>query len=191
MPRQFLRHYRRQPSEPSSPAPAQAAPVRGQPQFQTPPTRDLPPAAAPVRHSPASAQAALLSLFGRGVLNRPRPQMMDEDDPEEDEIEGASTEPVGDVDAGEDEEDVDEEDRRGDDEEGLVGEEEDDVDVDQEEEDEDEMMRDEGQYSTVQYTVSPSPLHFSRTRLYKPNLTSCLQKDPQLPSLPISAISPT
>lgn len=102
--------------------------------------------------------------------------MMDEDDPEEDEIEGVSGEPVGEVEGQEDEEvDAGDEEQGG--EEELVGEE-DEVDVDEEEEDEDEMMRDRGTPFISLYPLQNS-------------LINTPQKNHQPPSRPTSAKSPT
>lgn len=94
-------HFRRHHPAPetNSPHPRQSRPLptghaaATQSQFQTPPSRRTPqlqPSSGPIQsvesaHPAAAAQAAIFSLFGRGVAGRPRTQMMDEDDEEESE----------------------------------------------------------------------------------------------------------
>ncbi|RMJ20993.1 complex subunit 10, partial [Aspergillus sp. HF37] len=167
MPRQVLRRQpadlaeptpqapRRRPGHATTAAPAHGAARHPQPQFQTPPSREPPPAAEPARrHSPASAQAAIFSLFGRGVRGRPRGVMMDEDDGEDDDLAGGLHEvgPDEDVEEGlEDEEEEDEEEVI--DEEDLEPEAEGEVEV--EVEDEDEAMQDHEDEKSP--SPSPSP----------------------------------
>ncbi|KAF9885906.1 anaphase promoting complex subunit doc1 [Aspergillus nanangensis] len=97
MPRHHLRRqhpaHATDPNTPDSPPGQTPRPRLGhaprQPQFHTPPTRGIPqlhpssgPIPAPVAtepvHPAAAAQAAIFSLFGRGVPGRPRGSMMDE-----------------------------------------------------------------------------------------------------------------
>lgn len=182
-------HLRRHPADADtdSPQPRASRPrtnnhAATQPQFQTPPSRDMPqlnPSPMPVQsvesvHPAAAAQAAIFSLFGRGAAARQRPQMMDEDDGEESQRDEGDTfahedprrmtlDPEGNEMTLSDEEAA-----------GMMEGEEEEV-VEAGEEDEDEMMQEEGmlpsevpillvlrfmltQWSTICLERSPSPL---------------------------------
>ncbi|EAW07255.1 anaphase promoting complex subunit DOC1 [Aspergillus clavatus NRRL 1] len=133
-----------------------------QPQFQTPPARGIPqlyPSSGPIEaaqpttaHPGSAAQAALFSLFGRGVSGRQRAPMMDEDDEDEPEEleEEEEADQTFDMDNQrleldpEEEEEEEERDFSEEEMEGMVGEEL------EGEEDEDELMHDRDR--------SPSPL---------------------------------
>ncbi|GMF76400.1 unnamed protein product [Aspergillus oryzae] len=83
------------PSESTQPRPSRSRlgqHAAGQSQFQTPPSQGIPqlhPSSGPIEpvesaHPAAAAQAALFSLFGRGVAGRPRTQLMEDDEEEDD-----------------------------------------------------------------------------------------------------------
>ncbi|KKK20281.1 hypothetical protein P175DRAFT_0474488 [Aspergillus ochraceoroseus IBT 24754] len=173
MPRHLLRRHPAAPEPPSDDSPQPRANRTGlthipaQSQFHTPPSRAIPqlhPSSGPLDPSAnPAAQAALFSLFGRGVAGRPphRGSMIEDEDEDEDDS------PLDDDD---DDEDLDEDleglngaetdheplslhaetgnevDFSEEDMEGMVGDE-----VDGGDEDEDELMQDQGD-------TSPSPL---------------------------------
>ena len=156
-------HLRRHPADADtdSPQPRASRPrtnnhAATQPQFQTPPSRDMPqlnPSPMPVQsvesvHPAAAAQAAIFSLFGRGAAARQRPQMMDEDDGEESEGDADDTFAHEDprrvtLDPDRNEVTLSDEEAAG----MMEGEEEEEM-VEAGEEDEDEMMQEEGIFAT-------------------------------------------